>query len=176
MLIESHGGAHRRSVTFRKLLRLELPFAGRRVPRRLARLKLGAASGPAASKRESPWSEEFKVEKGDHATSVALKERAQRRIDAGLDSDDESGDEEDEHAATMRKEGEEGNSPHQTRPESEKENTLGVKASPSRGKGKRRRRRSSNGKGKGKGKGGGGELGDHDASVPPCPPDVLRRA
>ena len=132
---------------------------------------LRVADEPAVSDREPPWDQKFKVARGDHATTVALEERVRRRIDAGLDPNEESDVEEDveeEESAEKRKK----NSPQtgESRSEADKENTGAAKQSPTKKRGKRRKRR---GKGKGKGGGGGGAL-DDDAGPPP-PPDVLGR-
>ena len=104
-----------------------------------------------------------------HATTVALEERALRRIEAGLDPNEESDVEEEESAETKRKK----NSPQtgKSRLEADKENTGAAKQQSPTKEGKRRRKRR--GKGKGKGGGGGGAL-DDDAGPPP-PPDVLGR-
>ena len=132
---------------------------------------LRVAGESAPSDREPPWAPKFKVEKGDHATTVALEERALRRIEAGLDPNEESDVEEEESAETKRKK----NSPQtgESRSEADKENTGAAKQqSPTKDGKKRRKRRGRKGKGTGT---GGGALGDHDEAGPPPPPDVLGR-
>merc|ERR1712091_722793 len=102
------------------------------------------AGEPDASDREPPWDQKFRVEKGDHATTVALEERALRRIDAGFDPNEESDVEEEEREEHKRKK----NSPQtgESRSEADKENTGAAKQQSPTKQGKKRRKRRGKGK------------------------------